>query len=296
MVTACEDFVAAHPAHNGRIAFLLTSDEEGPAVDGTVRVVQWLAEQGEQIQWCLVGEPSSEQRLGDVVKNGRRGSLNGKLRVKGVQGHIAYPQHADNPIHRLAAPLAELASIRWDEGNDYFPPTSFQVSNINGGTGAIGSTAIQILVHRGAEVDATCRGEHIPRVKKLGAQKVFDYEKEDFTQTEDRYHFVFDSVGKSSFGKCKHLLLPGGYYLSSELGPRSENPFLAMITPLMGQKKVAFPVPTDLPGSLAYVQKLLAAGELKPMIDRRYQMEEIKEAFEYVNSGQKVGNVILLMM
>jgi succinyl-diaminopimelate desuccinylase len=136
MVTACEDFVAAHPAHNGRIAFLLTSDEEGPAVDGTVRVVQWLAEQGEQIQWCLVGEPSSEQRLGDVVKNGRRGSLNGRLRVKGVQGHIAYPQHADNPIHRLAAPLAELAGICWDEGNDYFPPTSFQVSNINGGTGA----------------------------------------------------------------------------------------------------------------------------------------------------------------
>ncbi len=136
MVVACEQFVASQPDHNGRIAFLLTSDEEGPAVNGTVKVMEWLASRGETIRWCLVGEPSSEKRLGDIVKNGRRGSLNGKLTVRGVQGHIAYPQHADNPIHRLAPALAALAAIEWDQGNAFFPPTSFQVSNINGGTGA----------------------------------------------------------------------------------------------------------------------------------------------------------------
>ncbi|MEM0955731.1 MAG: succinyl-diaminopimelate desuccinylase [Pseudomonadota bacterium] len=136
MVVACEKFVAANPEHPGRIAFLLTSDEEGPAIDGTVKVVEWLKSQGETIRWCLVGEPSSELKLGDIIKNGRRGSLNARLSVRGVQGHIAYPQHADNPIHRLAPALAELAAVHWDSGNDHFPPTSFQVSNINGGTGA----------------------------------------------------------------------------------------------------------------------------------------------------------------
>ncbi len=136
MVVACENFVAAHPDHPGRIGFLITSDEEGPAVDGTIKVVQWLEERGEKITWCLVGEPSSEQVLGDVIKNGRRGSLNGRLVVRGVQGHIAYPQLADNPIHRAMPALAELAAIQWDAGNEHFPPTSFQVSNINGGTGA----------------------------------------------------------------------------------------------------------------------------------------------------------------
>lgn len=136
MVTACERFVAAHPDHAGAIAFLLTSDEEGPAVDGTRRVVEALQARGETIDWCLVGEPSSSDRLGDGVKNGRRGSLNGRLVVHGTQGHVAYPHRADNPVHRFAPALAELCDIQWDEGNEYFPPTSFQVSNIEAGTGA----------------------------------------------------------------------------------------------------------------------------------------------------------------
>jgi succinyl-diaminopimelate desuccinylase len=136
MVVACEEFVAAHPDHAGRIGFLITSDEEGPAVDGTVRVMQYLAERGEQIDYCLVGEPSSSVRLGDVIKNGRRGSLNAALTVRGTQGHIAYPHLADNPVHRLAPALDELAREIWDEGNTFFPPTSMQVSNIQGGTGA----------------------------------------------------------------------------------------------------------------------------------------------------------------
>jgi succinyl-diaminopimelate desuccinylase len=136
MVVATEEFVAAHPAHRGSLAFLLTSDEEGPANDGTVKVVEWLKATGTRLDACIVGEPTSVDRLGDMVKNGRRGSLSGKLTVKGVQGHIAYPQLAKNPIHLAAPALAELASIEWDRGNAYFPPTSWQMSNIHAGTGA----------------------------------------------------------------------------------------------------------------------------------------------------------------
>ncbi len=135
MVTACERFVAAHPAHRGSIAFLITSDEEGPSIDGTVRVVEHLEARNEKIDWCLVGEPSSRERTGDIIKNGRRGSLNGKLRIHGKQGHVAYPGLADNPIHRAAPALAELAAVEWDGGNAHFPPTSFQISNIRAGDG-----------------------------------------------------------------------------------------------------------------------------------------------------------------
>jgi succinyl-diaminopimelate desuccinylase len=136
MVVACEEFTASHPDHAGSIAFLLTSDEEGPAVDGTVRVVELLEERGESIDYCLVGEPTSAHVLGDMIKNGRRGSLSGRLVVKGVQGHIAYPQLARNPIHQAAPALAELAAEQWDEGNEYYLPTSWQMSNIHAGTGA----------------------------------------------------------------------------------------------------------------------------------------------------------------
>ena len=136
MLAACEDFIGAHPRHRGSIAFLITSDEEGPSVDGTRRVVEVLRERNETIDWCLVGEPSSERTLGDTIKIGRRGSLSGRLTVHGVQGHIAYPQLADNPIHALAPALAELTARTWDQGNQHFQPTSFQVSNIAAGTGA----------------------------------------------------------------------------------------------------------------------------------------------------------------
>lgn len=136
MVTACERFLASKPNHSGRIAFLITSDEEGPALNGTVKVVDWLREQGKVPEWCVIGEPSSAAQLGDMVKNGRRGSLNGKLTIIGTQGHIAYPDMADNPIHRAAPALAELMTQTWDNGNAFFPATCFQVSNINSGTGA----------------------------------------------------------------------------------------------------------------------------------------------------------------
>lgn len=137
MVVAAEEFIREHPHHKGSIGFLITSDEEGPATDGTVIVCERLRERGEQLDYCIVGEPTSSEQLGDVVKNGRRGSLSGRLTIKGVQGHIAYPQLARNPIHLMAPALAELAAEKWDEGNEYYLPTSWQVSNIHGGTGAL---------------------------------------------------------------------------------------------------------------------------------------------------------------
>jgi len=136
MIIACEEFVKVNPKHKGQIAFLITADEEGPAKYGTVKVVEWLEEKNIKLEWCLVGEPSSTERIGDVIKNGRRGSLGAVLKIKGKQGHVAYPHLADNPIHKVAPALAELSSEVWDQGNDSFPATSFQISNINGGTGA----------------------------------------------------------------------------------------------------------------------------------------------------------------
>ncbi|MEM8767709.1 MAG: succinyl-diaminopimelate desuccinylase [Pseudomonadota bacterium] len=136
MIHATGAFIDRYPDHRGSIAYLITSDEEGVAVDGTVRVVDWLEEQGIRPAYCIVGEPSSSERLGDVIRIGRRGSLNGRLQVSGVQGHVAYPDQADNPIHAALAGLQALAAVHWDNGNDAFPPTSFQISNINAGTGA----------------------------------------------------------------------------------------------------------------------------------------------------------------
>ena len=135
-VTAVERFIAARPGHAGSIALLLTSDEEGRAVDGSVRVVEALMARGETLDYCIVGEPTSAERLADTIKNGRRGSLSGRLVVKGVQGHIAYPHLVKNPVHSVAPALAELAASAWDKGNEYFPPTSWQVSNFHAGTGA----------------------------------------------------------------------------------------------------------------------------------------------------------------
>jgi succinyl-diaminopimelate desuccinylase len=136
MVVAVEEFVARHPDHKGSIGFLITSDEEGPATDGTVIVCNMLKQRGVQLDYCLVGEPTSAHELGDVIKNGRRGSMSGKLVIKGVQGHIAYPQLAKNPIHLAAPALAELVAEHWDEGNEYYLPTSWQISNMHAGTGA----------------------------------------------------------------------------------------------------------------------------------------------------------------
>jgi len=136
MMTAVERFIKQNPDHKGSIGFLITSDEEGPATDGTVKVIDWLEARNEKIDWCLVGEPSSTETIGDVIKNGRRGSLGAELTVKGIQGHVAYPHLASNPIHEAVAAINELVSQKWDQGNEFFPATTFQISNINAGTGA----------------------------------------------------------------------------------------------------------------------------------------------------------------
>lgn len=166
---------------------------------------------------------------------------------------------------------------------------------VNGATGAIGSAAIQLLKNKGAYVTAVGPGPHLDKVWKLGPDEVIDFTHEDFTHTDQRYHFVFDAVGKSTWGKCKPLLLPKGVYISSELGPRNENPFLALSTPLGGGKRVAFPFPTDIPGSLTKMAELLRQGKFKPLIDRTYPLDQIVEAHRYALSGEKIGNVIVEM-
>lgn len=157
-VVALERFIDQHPDHKGSLALLITSDEEGPFVDGTTRVVDALEARNEKMDWCIVGEPSSSNKVGDTIKNGRRGSLTAEITAKGIQGHVAYPHLVDNPIHKVAPALAELANTEWDQGNDFFPPTSFQVANIHGGTGASnvvpGQVKIQCNFRYSTEVTA----------------------------------------------------------------------------------------------------------------------------------------------
>jgi len=164
-VTACERFLQQHPDHNRSIAVLLTSDEEGAAINGTVKVVETLEARHEKIDWCLVGEPSSRQRLGDTIRVGRRGSLCARMIITGIQGHVAYPDLADNPIHRFAPALHALTQERWDEGNEHFPPTSLQISNINAGTGAEniipGSVDVQFNLRFSSEIDEISIKERI---------------------------------------------------------------------------------------------------------------------------------------
>jgi succinyl-diaminopimelate desuccinylase len=169
-VTACERFVAAHPSHHGSVALLITSDEEGPSVDGTVKVVEELKRRGEGIDYCIVGEPSSAQVFGDTIKNGRRGSLTGRLIVQGVQGHVAYPHRVKNPIHLAAPAIAEMATTEWDRGNEYFPPTSWQVSNIHAGTGA------QNITPGSLQVDFNFRfsTESTPETLKSRVKEILD--------------------------------------------------------------------------------------------------------------------------
>ncbi|RYV01409.1 succinyl-diaminopimelate desuccinylase [Shewanella sp. OPT22] len=174
MIVAIEAFIEKHPDHQGSIAFLITSDEEGPFINGTTRVIDTLEARNEKITWALVGEPSSTTKLGDVVKNGRRGSLTGNLTVKGIQGHVAYPHLAVNPIHKATPALTELSQAQWDNGNDFFPPTSFQIANINGGTGASnvvpGSVDIMFNFRYSTEVTAEQLIERV--IKVLDSHKL----------------------------------------------------------------------------------------------------------------------------
>jgi NADPH:quinone reductase-like Zn-dependent oxidoreductase len=164
---------------------------------------------------------------------------------------------------------------------------------VNGATGAIGSAAVQILKHLGANVTAVCDTDNLELVKGLGADRVVDYTAEDFTADEQTYHVVLDAVGKSSFGRCRRLLKPGGIYLSSELGPLSQNPILAIITPLFGGKRVMFPIPKHDQQMVRYFRELIESGAFKPLVDRHYPLDQIVEAYEYVETGRKIGNVVI---
>jgi NADPH:quinone reductase-like Zn-dependent oxidoreductase len=164
---------------------------------------------------------------------------------------------------------------------------------VYGATGAIGSAAVQLLKSLGANVTAVCATDHVALVKGLGADRVIDYTAEDFTRNGQTYEVVIDAVGKSSFGRCRRLLKPGGIYLSSELGRLSQNPILALVTPLLRGKKVMFPIPTDNQEMVRYFKGLIESGDFKPVIDRRYPLDQIVEAYRYVETGQKVGNVVI---
>jgi NADPH:quinone reductase-like Zn-dependent oxidoreductase len=172
--------------------------------------------------------------------------------------------------------------------------TSGQHVLVNGATGAIGSAAVQILKSLGAVVTATCDTEHVELVRGLGADRVIDYTAEDFTKDEQTYDVVFDAVGKSSFGRCKRLLKPRGFYLSTDLGPLSQNPILALITPLLGGKKAMMPIPPKYDQELVtHFKEMIESGQFKPVIDRRYRLDQIVEAYGYVETGQKIGNVVI---
>lgn len=164
---------------------------------------------------------------------------------------------------------------------------------VNGATGAIGSAAVQLLKFYGAYVTAVGNTQNIELIKSLGADKTFDYLKEDFTQDKEMYDFVFDAVGKSTFAKCKHLLLPKGIYISSELGPNAQNIFLSLLTTFTGNKKVIFPIPKNCKKSLTFMNELLELKKFKPVIDKAYSVDDIKEAYHYVESGNKTGNVVI---
>ncbi|MFP6582743.1 MAG: NAD(P)-dependent alcohol dehydrogenase [Candidatus Hydrogenedentota bacterium] len=166
---------------------------------------------------------------------------------------------------------------------------------VNGATGGIGSAAVQLLKYHGAEVTAVCSGDHKELVESLGACRVIDYLTEDFTQDHERYSFVFDTAGKSTFGQCKGLLEPGGVYISSELGPWIQNIFLALLTPLFGGRKVIFPFPANRKGSVLLIQQLIEEGKFRAVIDQTFSLDDISEAYRYVEKGQKIGNVVITM-
>ena len=221
----------------------------------------------------------------------------------GLASHAQYLTIAeDKPISTIPEGISYEQAAASAEGAHYaynfINKVKLQPGNkvmLNGATGAIGSAALQFLKYHEIYVTATANTKNIDLVKSLGADRVINYEQEDFTLDYDQYDFVFDAVGKSTFGKCRPLLKPGGIYISSELGPGAQNPFLALATPLLGGKKVRFPVPLNVPRSLEFTRKLLREGKFRPVIDRTYPLDEIREAFYFVHSGQKTGNVLLTM-
>jgi NADPH:quinone reductase-like Zn-dependent oxidoreductase len=219
----------------------------------------------------------------------------------GIGSHAEYITVSDQkPMEHIPALLSFEEAAACAEGAHYaynfinkVELRAGQTVLVNGATGAIGSALVQFLTYFGISVTAVCNGTNRDRVRSLGAVSIIDYTKEDFTKSPERFDFVFDAVGKSTFARCKPLLKNGGVYISSELGPYIQNPLLALATPFLGGKKVIFPVPSDIKRSLQFIKTLIEEGKFKPLIDRRFPLEKIADAFTYAASGQKIGNIIL---
>lgn len=238
-----------------------------------------------------VGANVSAFKAGDKVWGFNDNSLPSHAEYLALSAEQAILPIPEGISYEQAAASAEAAHYAYNFLNKV-PLKPGQRALVNGGTGAIGSAAIQFLKFRGIHVTAVCGTEHLAVVQSLGADQVVDYQRTDFTQTEERYDFVFDAVGKSTFFKCQRLIKEGGVYLSSELGPYAQNLFLPLAAPFM-KRKVIFPIPSNIKESMAFTSGLLEGGQFRPLIDRRYPIEDIRAAFEYVASGQKIGNVLI---
>lgn len=243
------------------------------------------------------------EAIGKEVKSFKVGDRVFGFNDAGVRSHAQYmtlpakeamATIPDNITYSQAAASIEGAHYAYNFINKVTLKSGQKVL-VNGATGAIGSAAVQLSKYYGAVVTGVCNTKDFELVKSLGATKVVDYTKEDFTQSDEKYHYVFDTVGKSTFGKCKPLLLPGGVYISSELGPMVQNIYLPLITYFIGKKRVKFPLPIDRLGSVLLIKKLMQEGHFKAVIDRTYPLEEIAEAFRYVETGQKIGNVVIAL-
>ncbi len=239
-----------------------------------------------------IGKKVKNFKVGDKVWGFKDAVLSSQAEymiIKTGSNIFKMPENSDFITYAASAEAAHYAYYMYNKVQSW---KNCKIM-VNGGTGGIGSALIQMLKYEGAHVTATCRAEHSDRVLALGADIVIDYTKDDFTKSESQYDFVFDAVGKSSFGQCKGILKSDGVYVSSELGPGNENIYLPFITSLQSGRKVKFPFPIDVKKSLGFVTKLINEEKFKPLIDRSYKLEEIAEAYKYVLSGQKMGNVIL---
>ena len=239
-----------------------------------------------------VGSGVTSFQVGDRVFGYNEGPFGAHAEYMSIPEHGSIATMPANLTFEEAAPSTEgshyalsfIRKARIQAGQDVL---------VYGATGAIGSAAVQLVKSLGANVTAVCDTDHVELARGLGADRVIDYTVEDFTKDKQTYDVVLDSVGKSSFGRCKRLLKPGGVYLSSELGPFSQNPILALATPLLGGKKVMFPIPKHDQEMVSHLKELIESGRLKPVIDRRYTLDEIVEAYKYVETGRKIGNVVI---
>lgn len=241
-----------------------------------------------------IGKNVKEFKVGDRVFGLHDEGLRSQAEYMIIREDKALTKIPDGVTYENAAASAEGAHYAYNF-IDKLPLNIGDKVLVNGATGGIGTAAVQLLKHFGAIVTAVGNTKNMELIKSLGADKTYDYLKEDFTKDTEKYHIVFDAVGKSSFPKCKHLLLPKGIYVSSELGPNAQNLYLPMITWLKGGKRVVFPLPINCKRSILFMAKLLENGKFNPVIDRTYSIEKVAEAYEYVMTGEKTGNVILSM-